>query len=87
MRTPETKSRGLSINTTIRRRQRHRTFPGRISNTIGIVVPELDNTFFSEVLAGAAEVADAHNLTMILCNTSNNAKKEKEALRMMEQQR
>ncbi len=57
------------------------------SNTIGIVVPELDNTFFSEVLAGAAEVADAHNLTMILCNTSNNAKKEKEALRMMEQQR
>lgn len=59
----------------------------RETNTIGIVVPELDNSFFSEVLAGVSEIVDQNNLTMIVCNTSNNAEKEREALMMMEQQR
>lgn len=59
----------------------------RETNTIGVVVPELDNTFFTEVLAGVAEVVDENNFTMIVCNTSNDGEKEKAALSMMEQQR
>lgn len=59
----------------------------RETNTIGVIVPELDNTFFTEVLAGVAEVVDENNFTMIVCNTSNNGEKEKAALSMMEQQR
>lgn len=59
----------------------------RETNTIGVIVPELDNTFFTEVLAGVAEVIDEKNFTMIVCNTSNNGEKEKAALAMMEQQR
>lgn len=59
----------------------------RETNTIGVVVPELENTFFTEVLAGVAEGVDERNFTMIVCNTSNDAKKEKAALAMMEQQR
>lgn len=59
----------------------------RETNTIGVIVPELDNTFFTEVLAGVAEVVDENNFTMIVCNTSNDGEKEKAALSMMEQQR
>lgn len=59
----------------------------RETNTIGVVIPELENTFFTEVLAGVAEVVDERNFTMIVCNTSNDAQKEKAALAMMEQQR
>lgn len=59
----------------------------RETNTIGVIVPELDNTFFTEVLAGVAEVVDEKNFTMIVCNTSNDGEKEKTALSMMEQQR
>ncbi|MDO4522108.1 MAG: LacI family DNA-binding transcriptional regulator [Eubacteriales bacterium] len=59
----------------------------RETNTIGVIVPELDNTFFGEVLSGVAEVIDRNNMTMIVCNTNNDAKKEREALEMMEQQR
>ena len=31
------------------------------TNTIGVLVPELGNTFFTEVLAGVAEVVDENN--------------------------
>lgn len=57
------------------------------TNTIGVIIPELDNTFYSEVLSGATEVADANKLNILLCNTCNNADKEREALLMMERQR
>ncbi len=57
------------------------------TNTIGVLVPELGNTFFTEVLAGVAEVVDENNYTMIVCNTENSAEKERNALNMMEQQR
>jgi len=52
-----------------------------------VIVPELDNTFFSEVLAGAVEVADENNMTILISNTCNNAQRERDALSMMEQQR
>ncbi len=57
------------------------------SNTIGVIVPELDNEFFTEVLAGAAEVIDAQGLTMIVINTNNDEEKEQKALKIMEQER
>lgn len=57
------------------------------TNTIGIIIPEWDNTFFVEVLAGITEILDENKMTMILSNTSNNSEKEREALCMMETQR
>lgn len=57
------------------------------TNTIGIIVPELNNIFFGEVLAGAAEVIDRNNLTMMVCDTNNNAEKEAKALALVRQQR
>lgn len=57
------------------------------SRTIGVVIPEADNTFFGEVLRGISEVVDKNNLTMIFCNTENNQSKEQKALRMLQEQR
>ena len=57
------------------------------TTAIGVVVPDLDNTFFTEVLAGAAEIVDENGLTMLVCNTSEREDKEKAVLKMMEQQR
>lgn len=59
----------------------------RETNTIGVVLPELDNPFYTEVLSGVAEMVDEKNFTMIVCNTSNDAQKERATLSVMEQQR
>lgn len=59
----------------------------RETNTIGVIVPEIDNAFFSDVLRGITGVVDQHNLTLIYCNTDNNAEKEMRALEMLESQR
>lgn len=50
------------------------------SNTIGVVVPDVTNPFFGEVIKGISEVVDRHNLNMILCDTDENSKKEKRHL-------
>lgn len=59
----------------------------RETNTIGIIIPEVDNPFFGEVLEGISGVIDQNNYTMILCNTGNDGEKEKKVLSMLEQQR
>lgn len=57
------------------------------NTTIGVVIPEIDNEFFGEVLAGINEVVDAQNLTMICCDTNNNPNRERKAIRTLSQQR
>ena len=59
----------------------------RESTTIGVVVPEIDNSFFAEILQGITEVCDKNDLSMLCCDTQNNAEKEARALRMLSQQR
>ncbi len=57
------------------------------TNYIGIVIPEIDNEFFSEILSGINEGLDENDLTMICCDTNNNGKREQKALQMLAQQR
>lgn len=57
------------------------------SDTIGIVIPEIRNAFFGEILRGISDVAEENDLTMILCDTDNNCEKEKKALEMLRKQR
>ncbi len=64
-----------------------RNLSSKTTNTIGVVVPEISNPFYMEVLEGIARVVDAENLTIIYCNTDNNAAKEAKALQMLEGQR
>lgn len=50
------------------------------SNTIGVVVPDVTNPFFGEVIKGISEIVDKNNLSMILCDTDENPKKEERHL-------
>lgn len=59
----------------------------RETNTIGVIIPEMDNYFFSELLYGMMRVLDENNLTMICCNTDNDFQKEEKALNLLESQR
>lgn len=57
------------------------------SSTIGVVIPEIDNTFFGEVLKGITEIADEKDFSLICCDTQNSGEKELRALGTLEQQR
>jgi len=59
----------------------------RETNTIGVVIPEVDNSFFGEVLRGISEICDQLELSLICCDTGNNTLKEDRALRSLGQQR
>jgi len=59
----------------------------RETSTVGVVIPELDNAFFGEVLKGITEISDKKDFLVICCDTANDAAREDRALRMLEQQR
>jgi LacI family transcriptional regulator len=64
-----------------------RSLSKRTSSAIGIIVPEIGNPFFGELLKGASEIIDANNLTMICCNSDDSPEKDKRALNMLKEQR
>lgn len=70
--TPSAIARSLSTNKT---------------NTIGVIVPEINNPFFGEIIQGISQVADEHNLNIILSNTDDNKEKELKALKLLKEQR
>lgn len=70
--TPSAIARSLSKSTT---------------NTIGIIIPEINNQFYGEVIKGISGVADEYNLNIILCNTEDNIEKELKALKLLKEQR
>jgi len=57
------------------------------TRTIGVLVPELDNAFFSEILKGIVEISDKNGFSIICCDTQNSAKKEANTLQHLMQQR
>ena len=64
-----------------------RSLPTKVTNTIGVVVPEIDNSFYSEVLKGIGDIADRDNYNIIYFNTNNSSLKEEKALKMLKAQR
>lgn len=51
--------------------------------TIGVIVPDICNSFFSEVFYAASKLAEKHNYRVILCNTDDSIKLETAALQDM----
>ncbi len=64
-----------------------RNLSRQTSSTVGVVVPEIDNPFFGELLRGVSGILDKHNLTMICFNTDDLADKDGKALQMVKDQR
>jgi len=59
----------------------------RTSSTIGVIVPEVDNPFFGEILRGVTEVIDRNNMSLICCNSDDDPSKDYKALEMLKEHR
>lgn len=57
------------------------------TSTLGLVVPDIANPFFSEVARGAEDAAHAAGYSLLLCNAMEDPEREMEALRTLEAQR
>jgi len=56
----------------------------RISYSIGLIVPDITNPFFTNIARGVEDVASAHNYSLILGNTDEDPEKEKKYLQLLE---
>ena len=65
-----------SINTIARGLKTNKT------NTIGVLIPELSNLFSTQVISGMEKTFEKYGYNIIVCNSSEDVKKEKEKLRL-----
>jgi LacI family transcriptional regulator len=56
------------------------------TSTIGLVVPDIANPFFSEVARGAEDAAHQEGYSLLLCNAMENPAREMDALHTLEAQ-
>lgn len=57
------------------------------TSTIGVIVPDITNSYFGEVIKGISCVAEKNNLNIIFYNTDNCFDKEIKAINVLEEQR
>ncbi|MCY6370010.1 LacI family DNA-binding transcriptional regulator [Clostridium ganghwense] len=53
------------------------------TKTIGIIIPDISNQIYPEVVRGAEDVANIYDYNIILCNTDLDPQKEMEYLRVL----
>jgi LacI family transcriptional regulator len=54
------------------------------SNTLGLIVSDIRNPFFSSVARGVEDVAQEHGYTVVLCNSDENLMKETACLKALQ---
>jgi LacI family transcriptional regulator len=64
-----------------------RSLATRRTGTLGLVVPDISNPFFSGVARGVDEVATAHGFSVLLCNTEEEYTREVDMLQLLEEKR
>lgn len=64
-----------------------RNLANGISSIVGIIIPEIDNPFFGELLRGASSIADKNDLTLMCFNSDDNAEKDYKALKTLKDYR
>ncbi len=60
-----------------------RSLSTKKTQTIGIIVPDITNPFFSEICRAIEDAASDRKYNIFLCNTDNKALKEKEYLELL----
>lgn len=53
-----------------------RSLTKRKTNTLGLIVPDISNPFYGEVVRGIEDTCHNHNYNVILCNADNKRDKE-----------
>ena len=64
-----------------------RSLSKKESDTIGLILPEVNNPFFADILKSVSQMVDKCGYTLILCGSDNEAGKEARALEAMQRQR
>ncbi|MGI6096017.1 MAG: LacI family DNA-binding transcriptional regulator [Lachnospiraceae bacterium] len=62
-----------------------RSLVTRQSYTLGAIVPDILNPFFSELIRGADDTAQKLGYSLILCNSDDNPEKEKKHIQFLSQ--
>jgi LacI family transcriptional regulator len=57
------------------------------SRTVGLIVLDVANPFFTDVARGVEELADEHGAMVVLCNSGEDAEREARHLDQLEEQR
>lgn len=61
-----------------------RSLSTKKTQTFGLIVADIGNPFWAEVVAGAEEAARHQGYSLILCNSNEDADREREALELLE---
>lgn len=64
-----------------------RSLVGKRMNTIGVIMPDIKNTFFNSWFRFIEEYAGAHEFNLVLCNTDEDPDKEMKYVRLLRSQR
>ena len=64
-----------------------RNLSKQASSTVGVIVPEIGNSFFGDLFMGIEEIINKNNLSLLYCSNGDEAQKDFEALEMMKTQR
>ncbi len=57
------------------------------SRTVGLVVLDVGNPFFTDLAAGVEKTADQYGLSLVLCNSGDDAEREEHHLSLLQEQR
>ena len=86
---PATRSRVLAVIAELGfvRNEAARQLRAGRSRTIGLIVLDVANPFFTDLAAGVEEAAALEGLSVVLCNSGDNPDREAHYLGMLEEQR
>lgn len=59
----------------------------KTTKMIGVIFPRIHNDFYGEVMQGISQAADERQMSLIFCNTDDDAEKEERAMRLLKGQR
>lgn len=55
------------------------------TKTVGIIIPDISNQFYPEIVRGAEDVANIYDYNIMLCNTDLDTEKETEYLKVLKE--
>lgn len=58
----------------------------KVTNTIGLIIPDISNVFFSEITKGTEDIAHKKGYNLILCNSNDRHALEIESINMLTDQ-
>lgn len=64
-----------------------RSLKRQVASTIGLIIPDLSNQFFSLLASGVTRAAAARDVLVVLCSAENSAEEESSNARLLRSQR